>query len=117
MQNIQEVFDRIQENKKQQKEIKNTYQDALVTSPEYQEIKDKIKTLQEKKKSIEGVIREQFANEFTKLDDLKIDLESDVELLSDITISKMMKGEPIEIKDAGGNEYEPRFKVNFKKIS
>ena len=117
MQNIQEIFNRIQKIKKEQKNIKDAYKDALATSQEYEEIKDKMKTLHERKKQIENTTKEQFSSEFTKLEDLKIDLESDNELLTDIAISKMMKGETVEITDENGNEYEPKFKVNFKKIA
>ncbi|MBD3311764.1 MAG: hypothetical protein GF349_04730 [Candidatus Magasanikbacteria bacterium] len=116
MQNIQQIFDRIQEHKQKQKDIKAAYKDALESSGEYREIKDELKQLRERKKQIENTIKEQFSSEFTKLEDLKIDIESDNELLSDIAVTKMMKGEAIEIKDKNGNEYEPRFTVKFKKM-
>ncbi len=116
MQNIQSVFNRVQKAKNKQKDIKNAYNDALAADPHYQEIKEKMKTLREKKKQIENTIKNQFASEFIKLEDLKIDIESDSELLSDITFSSMMKGESVELKDQFGNNYEPRFKVTFKKV-
>lgn len=116
MQDLQSVWQRIQEAKKKQKDLKSVYKDALATSLEYQEITDKLKTLKEKKKQVENSTKEQFASELTKLDDLKIDIAGDMELISDIAMTQLMKGESIAIKDEYDNEYEPIFKVNFKKV-
>ena len=58
-----------------------------------------------------------FAQELTKKEDLKIDIASDIELLTDVALSSMMKGESVGISDKYENEYEPVFKVMFKKIT
>lgn len=115
MQDIQEVFNRIQENKKKQKDIRRAYKDALENSQEYKEINDKMKTLRERKKQIENSIKESFSSEFTKLDDLKVDLESDMVMLGDISLTKLMKGETVEVVDQYNNIYDPLFSVRFKK--
>lgn len=115
MQDIQEIFNRIQQIKKQQKDIRSAYKDALATSQEYQEISDKLKILREKKKQIEASTKQSFASEFNKLDDFKIDLESDNTLLSDAALSKLMKGETVQVTDEYNNTYEPLFTVKFKK--
>lgn len=116
MQNLQEIFSRVQKAKIRQKEIKEIYRDALTGTPEHQEINDKLKTLRERKKQIEQTIREQFGSELTELEDLKVDIESDTELMSDVALSQLVKGETIEIKDQYENEYEPVFNVKFRKI-
>ncbi len=115
MQDIQEVFKRIQEAKKQQKDLKSAYNDALKGSLEYVEIGDKLKTLRERKKQIENTIKESFASELTKLEDLKIDIASDLEMLSDIALTQVMKGETVQVTDEYNNTYEPIFSVKFKK--
>ena len=115
MQDIQEVFNRIQQIKKQQKDLRNSYKDALNNSGEYAEIGEKLRTLRERKKQIELSIKSDMGSDYTKLEDLKIDLESDMEMLSDMALTKMMKGETIEIKDEYDNKYEPVFTVRFKK--
>lgn len=115
MQNIQEIFNRIQVNKKKQKDIKATYKEALTSSQEYQEILEKLKTLKLRKKQIEETIKNDFSAEFIKLDDLEIDLSSDVEMLSDAAFTMMMKGEKVEVKDEYDNVYEPLPSVKFKK--
>ncbi len=115
MQDIQEIFNRIQKNKSKQKDMKQMYKDALVSSSEYQETQEKLKTIHEKKKQLEHTIKEQFSHELTELEDLKIDIASDMELMSDIAMTKMMKGETVEVIDEYENEYEPVFSVRFKK--
>ncbi|OGH64565.1 MAG: hypothetical protein A2821_01080 [Candidatus Magasanikbacteria bacterium RIFCSPHIGHO2_01_FULL_41_23] len=116
MQNLQEIFSRIQKAKAKQKEIKEVYKDALAGTPEYQELGDKIKTVRERKKQIEQTIREQFSHELTQLEDLQVDIESDNELMSDVALTQLIKGEAIEIKDQYENQYEPVFNVKFRKM-
>ena len=115
MQDIQEIFNRIQEVKKKSKDIRSAYKDALATAGEYKEIEEKIKTLRERKKQIETSIKNDFSGEFTKLEDYKIDLESDNVMLSDAALSKLMKGETVQVVDEYNNNYEPQFSVKFKK--
>ncbi len=115
MANLQEIFIRITEIKKKQKDIRSAYKDALLTSLEYQEILEKMKTLREKKKQIEAATKQQFASEFTKLDDYAIDLASDQELLTDAAVTMLMKGETVEVIDEYNNTYQPIFAVKFKK--
>ena len=116
MKKIQDVFDRIQEVKNKQKDIKSIYKDALDNSHGYQEIVAELKELKEKKKKIEGVIQSDFRSEFVKLDAIKLDLETDSMLLSDIALNHVMKGELIEVSDNRDNKYEPIFSVKFRKI-
>lgn len=115
MADLQEIFSRMTEIKKKQKDIRSAYKDALATSLEYQEIGEKLKTLREKKKQIEASTKQQFASEFTKLDDYAIDLASDQELLTDAAVTKLMKGETVEVVDEYNNTYQPVFAVKFKK--
>lgn len=115
MQQLQEVFNRIQENKKKKKDLETAYRDALAGSLEYKEIKEKMETLRARKKEIEVTIKDQFSGELTKIDDLKIDIASDAEMLTDIAMTQLVKGETVEVKDAYENTYQPVFKVSFKK--
>ncbi|MFA6426859.1 MAG: hypothetical protein WCW16_00225 [Candidatus Magasanikbacteria bacterium] len=116
MQDIQSVFNRVQEAKRKQKDLRSMYKDALVGNTEYQDLVEKRKSVRETMKRIEISIREQFSKEMTELEDIKIDIDSDMELLSDIALSKVTKGEIVEITDADNNNYEPIFSVKFKKV-
>ena len=115
MMELQEIFNRIKENKKKQKDIRSAFKDALASSMEYKEITDKIITLREKKKRIEGEIRSGLNSELGQLDDIKHDISTDAELLSDTALSMIMKGQTVAVKDEYDNDYEPIFSVKFKK--
>lgn len=116
MANLQEVFNRIQEKKKEQKEIKKVYRDALTNTPGYQNLVDDIKTMKEKKKTVEENVQSNMGSSLEKLESLKYDIETDQEMMSDLALNKITKGEKIEIKDQYENEYEPLFTVRFRKL-
>jgi hypothetical protein len=115
MKSLQEVFNQIQIIKKQQKDLKAVYREALDKMPEYKEAVDALKMLREKKKQLEEVTKSEFSKEFDKLDELKMELEEQNMMLTDITMSQIMKGESVEIVDQYHNIYEPAFAVRFKK--
>jgi len=117
MSNLQEVFLRIRTNRQQQKKIKEAYRDALYNSPSYKEIVDDLNELKAKKKQIESDTKAQFSSEFTKLEDMKIDLDSDLEMISDLALNQLMKGETVKVKDEYEVEYDPIFSVKFKKTA
>ncbi len=116
MQNIQEVFNRIQKAKEKQKELKKMYKEALEQTPGYKDIVDDYKELRDKKKQAENQVRQDFAKEFEELDDLKSDIQTDQELLSDIALNKLVKGDTVEVTDKEDNNYEPIFSIKFKKV-
>ncbi|EKE11953.1 MAG: hypothetical protein ACD_14C00060G0002 [uncultured bacterium] len=117
MQNIQDVFNHIREMKKEQKDLRDMYKDALVQADEYEEIVEKIATLREKKKEIETRIQMQLGRAYEKFEDLKREVETEKEMMNDIALSTLMKGETVVVKDEYDNEYEPNWKVGFKKAN
>lgn len=116
MQNIQEIFNRINEIKQEQKKIRSIYKDALSNSSEYKNVKEELDKIKENKKQIEINIKTDFAHEMDKMDRLKQELTDTKQMLCDIAINKYTQGENIEIKDDYNNTYEPIFSVTFKKI-
>ncbi len=115
MQNIQDVWVRIEGTKKQQKEIAHMYKDTLTNMPDYQKIKDQIKELSNKKKQLELEAQEELGSQYEKLFVLKKDLELDKQLLTDLALNSMIDGHGVKITDTENNEYEPIFSVRFKK--
>jgi hypothetical protein len=59
MQNIQEVFSRVQQSKKTQKEIRKTYKDSLASMQSYKETVDKISGYKLKKKQMEEQVKKE----------------------------------------------------------
>lgn len=116
MKDIQEVFSRIQEKKAKLRDLRTSYKDGLASSSRWVELKEEVTILKEKLKSIEQDIKAGFTGEFQQIDDLKIDIASDQELLTDIAINTMINGDSADITDRYDNEYEPKFSCKFKKI-
>jgi len=116
MPQLQDVFSRIQKSRKDGREIRAAYREALSNSQVYQETVEKLEALKMKKKQLEQGIKDEFRNELTKLDLLKLDIKTDMEVLSDLAFNQLLKGERLEVTDEYENKYEPIFSVRFKKI-
>lgn len=115
MQSIQEAFDRISQIKKEQKNAKAAYKDALENSDNHRKISEELKSLREKKKQVETIIKKDLGDIYQKIEDLDLELKGQKEMIGDIAISSLMKGDTVEVKDEYGNFYEPVWSVKFKK--
>lgn len=115
MQNLNEVFKRIQDRKREQRQIRAIYKDALLSNGEYQKVLSEIEDLKAKKKKIEAAIQADFKEELEKLDNLKLNIYSDNQLLSDISLNSFVAGETVKVIDDNKIEYDPIFTVKFKK--
>lgn len=114
-QNLQEVFKRIQERKKEQKQIKAIYNDALISHSGYQELLKDLEALKLKKKEIETAIQADFKEELDKLENIKLNIVGDNQLLSDLSLASLVAGETVKAIDDNGIEYDPSFTVKFRK--
>lgn len=115
MKTIQEVFDRLSEIKKQQKDCKSAYKDALDNSDNYRKVAEDLKALREKKKQLETIAQQELGDQYRKIEDLDLELKGQKEMLNDVAITSLMKGDTVEVKDQYGNAYEPVWSVSFKK--
>lgn len=115
MATIQEVFNRLEEIKKEQKEYKNSFKDSLENSDKYKKITEEMKVLREKKKQMETMAKQEMGAAYQKIEDLKLELDTQKEMLSDISVTTLMKGETVEAQDQYGNVYEPVWTVKFRK--
>jgi len=117
MQNLQEIFSRIQKTKHERRDIQTQYKDALNASSEYKETLEKVRGFKLRKKQIEDQIKAELGGSYERGEYLKKDIQNDQELLADLALNQYVKGEPIEVKDGDDNVYEPVFKVTFKKTN
>lgn len=115
MAQVQEIYDRIKNTKKEQQKITQIYRDALANSDKYQNVVEDLKVLKLKKKQIEEGVQEDLKTEFVKLDRMKESVEADSQLLSDVALTELIKGKDVEIYDENENQYVPIFSVKFKK--
>lgn len=112
---LQLIWDRVQKSKKEQREIKKMFRDALNNSQSYQKVCEELKALKDRKKKIEESMRDEFRSEMNRLDTLKADIENDQMLLADAALSELVKGQLVEVKDEYETRYDPVFSVRFKK--
>ncbi len=116
MPDIQDVFKRINEQKKERKKVADIYKQALANSKAYQDSREVYEQARTKKIQVETAIRAECRSEIEQMEKIQQNMESDKILLSDMALTSLMKGQPIELKDEYDTAYEPIFKVNFKKI-
>lgn len=110
MKDIQKVFDDIQELKKERRELNKEYKYLLDNDNKHSELVNKLKVFREKKKAIED------ANKTPRLEEIKDEIADANQMISDIAVATLMSGESISLKDKYDTEYEPIYKVSFKKI-
>ena len=116
MQDVQNLFNELQEMKKEQREIKKEYRDALANANGHEEVSDELKKLKEKKKQIETMAQSRMGERYNKLEDLKKKSEEIAQSITDVAMSSLMEGKTVEIKDEFDNLYEPVYKISFKKV-
>ena len=115
MEKIQTVFDRMQKRRKELKEIRKMYKDGLDNDSRYNNIVAEVKTLRDKKKTIELEVQEHLGEAYMKMEELRDDIATDQQMLSDIAMNILMDGKTVEVTDEYNNKYEPEFKVILHK--
>lgn len=114
---MQEIFDQIQEFKHTHKEIGREYRDTLAQTDGYAEVKEEIQKLREKKKMLEIKAQVSLGRRYEELEKAKAEIASLEQMLTDIAMTTLMDGKSINIKDKNNAEYEPSYKITFKKIN
>ncbi len=117
MRNIQDIFNELEEIKNEQKSIRRDYKDMLANDGSYTQLKEAYDAARIAKKEAELAIQASMAGSYERLEELNAERRALEEMLSDIAMTQLMKGESIEISDKHHNNYEPVYKVSFKKIN
>lgn len=108
-------FSELRELRKGRKNLKDMYKDTLAGFDEYNEIKEKIAELRNTKKQIELRAQEQMGRAWEKIQDLDAEIKMKKEMINDAALNDLMSGTTVLVTDEWSNEYEPEWKVNFKK--
>ncbi len=124
MQQLQMVFDRIEDTKSKIRNINRMYKDELASNGQYQSAVDQIKTLQAQRKQIERDTKEVMSKAFDELATLKASMQGDKELLADISVSEYAKGGSVKVKkmvrprkgEPEEVELVPKFSVKFGRV-
>ena len=117
MSDLKEVHQRISEKRKEKRKITEGFKEAQAQSKPYQDMLDQMKALKTKKLQIEAELRSEFTHELEQIERMAADIKTDAQLLSDMALTMLMKGETVEIKDENDVVHEPIFKVTFKKVA
>ena len=115
MRDIQEIFNEIETLKIEQKEIRKDYKETLEGTDHYEETVEEAKVLREKKKQIEATVQGQLGARYQRFEDIKSKIDELQEMLTDVAMTTLMDGKTISLKDSNQNEYEPVYKITFKK--
>lgn len=117
MHELKDIHARIRETKQEKKKLRDVFRDVLAQSKPYQDALDELKAVKAKKQQLEATLRNECAQELEKAERLTLGIQTDMQLLSDMALTKLMKGETVEITDEHDVKYEPVFKVTFKKTT
>lgn len=117
MNDLPSVMKRIKAAKSKRQDLNRLVRDMLDQSTSYKKLTDELTELRAKKKRIENEVRSECASELQEAEKLAQSIKADTQLLTDIALTKFMKGESIEVVDENDTKYEPVFKVSFKKVS
>lgn len=117
MNDLPSVMKRIKAAKSKRQDLNRLVRDMLDQSISYKKLTDELTELRAKKKRIENEVRSECASELQEAEKLAQSIKADTQLLTDIALTKFMKGESIEVVDENDTKYEPVFKVSFKKVS
>lgn len=116
MKDLQEVFNDLQVAKKEMKDIRKEYKDALAQDAEYQTILEKATALRETKKHHEIAAQHALGARWERLEELKGEVKAYQEMISDISMTNLMDGHTVEVRDEYDNLYEPVYVVGFRKV-
>ena len=115
MSKLQEIHARIRANKEEKRKVNVIFKDVLAQSKPYQDIVEELNELKLKKTRIENEIRSDFTKELERLEKIALDVKSDEMLLTDLSLTMLMKGQSLELMDENDQKYEPVFKISYKK--
>jgi predicted nuclease with TOPRIM domain len=115
MPDLKEIHARIRAKKDEKKKVNTVFKDVLAQSKPYQDVLDELKKLKAKKAQIENEIRSDFGKEMEQLERIALDVKTDEILLTDLSLTMLMKGQPLDLTDENDVKYEPVFRITFKK--
>ena len=112
---LQEIHTELTNLKRRRKEITDAFKDELAQHERHKVLLEELSALKTERKGIEITIREASPKEAQELEDLKTEIQSQGELLSDLAMNLIMAEESCELVDDKMNRYTPVLVVRFKR--
>lgn len=116
MQNLKAVFTRMNASKKERKQIKSVIEEGLKQSKPWVDVTEEIRQKKQKRTLITNEILSHYPSEVKRLEELNLSIATDQQMVTDIAMTMMMKGETIEL-ESGEAKWEPKFTVKFRQLS
>ncbi|MFA5396184.1 MAG: hypothetical protein WC346_09280 [Methanogenium sp.] len=115
MQHLEEILNRVREQKSKLKELQKSVRDHLESDAEYLKLRDEFKALSEKKKSTVSSLLESIPELSSEVEALRNSIKEDSQLASDIAVTKYASGESVHFTDKSKNvEFIPKFTVSYQ---
>ena len=111
-----EVLERIKFDKHRRKAIKAMFKEALEQNGRWVAIKEEFDKTKARLKQAEMAVLADYKSGVEELERLNLSIKDDTQLLSDITLTILMKGEEVRLEDAEGKRYEAHLKVDLKQL-
>lgn len=117
MPDLQEIHARIRAKKDEKKKVNVIFKDVLAGSKAYQEVLEELRKLNTKKIQLKQELWSDFGTELEQLERLTLDVKTDEVLLTDLSLTMLMKGQALDLTDENDVKYEPIFRITYKKAS
>lgn len=114
---LQETFDRIQKKKDEQRKLRAQIKEAKEMSHSYKRIQEEGQALKARKQQVEQELHNEFFSEYERLDKLARDIKDDLQILADLALTRVAKGQTVEVRGSDDVDYAPLFSVRFKKVT
>lgn len=114
-QRLKDIHDNLKSEKAKRRDLKTIVKDALTNSHRYNEALEQLEQAKLKVQGIKAAIMSDLKSELESIDKCTHEIKAFQELLSDVALSELMKGETVEIDDPDVEHIlNPVFKVSFK---
>lgn len=112
MHQLQMRFDGYVQKEDERRSLQKMLKQELTCHPKYEEVKNSIAEYGQAMKKLKEEVAEGFGKEMETLETLKADIKMERQLLADLTIAKVAKGETCTV-DRDGETLSPVFSVRF----
>jgi hypothetical protein len=113
---LSQLFEKYAVAKISARTIQEMLKDQFAGDSEWSKLNEEIIRLLGQQKIVEIRLREAYSADLDKLLEQTTEKKSAIQVLTDLAVSKLMKGELLEPIEYDGNEYQPEVKIAFKKI-
>src|SRR5687768_5042893 len=117
MPDLKEIHARIRAKKDEKKKVNVIFKDVLAGSKPYQDVLEELRKLNMKKIQLKQELWSDFGTELEQLERLTLDVKTDEILLTDLSLTMLMKGQALDLTDENDVKYEPVFRTTFKKTA